>query len=209
MCREEEKKEKKIGGFSDRTKTKHLCRRGGSRRERKTTLSKKLPIDDAITFLGGMGYQVSGRPAKKKKKSHNNTQNQSRQDSQVSHFSNVSKVFDRKPFLLGRRRVARAASFRPPLLNKPLLPPSLPYSGLHMRGYGGVFISHRGSHLIPVRVDCKRLITKFKGCQEGRFGKSYGLFEETLSCLQIPCSGSNSSGIQDRSKQFPSRPLLY
>lgn len=55
---------------------------------------------------------------------------------------------------------AAGASFRPPLVNKALLPPSLPYSGLHMSGYGGVFISHRGSHLIPVRVDCKnRLIT--------------------------------------------------
>ena len=100
--------------------------------------------------------------------------------------------------------MARVASFRLPLV-KPLLPPSFPYSRLHMRGCGRIVIGHRGSHLIPVRVDYDRLIlVKFKKSWE-----SHELFEETLSCLQIPCSGSNSSDIPGRSKQFPSQPLLY
>lgn len=73
--------------------------------------------------------------------------------------------------------MTRSASFRPPLVNKPLLPPSLPYSGLHMSGYGGVFISHRGSHLIPVCVDCQSVkspvFLKKKVFKNDILGKKY------------------------------------
>lgn len=54
--------------------------------------------------------------------------------------------------------MARAASFHIPLA-KPFLPPSFPYSRLHVRGYGRIVVGHRGSHFIPVRVDYGWLIT--------------------------------------------------
>lgn len=86
MCSQEKEKEKKKKNWGflwlDQNPNIYVGG-GGSGDDKKTALSKELPFDDAITFFGGGGWGIKFRTDLRKTKSHSNTQNQSRQDSQV------------------------------------------------------------------------------------------------------------------------------